>query len=116
MRNTDLLVSPIILDTRYKIYREKYGFTKISGVEADVIRYGVPAIIPSKYPLEENLRHLIDGYDSLESLSDLLLKYINGDLLNQRRNDFRQVTELYRPEKVREKLIMFLRDNLRRHN
>lgn len=116
MRNSDLLLSPIILDTRYKIYREKYGFTKISGIETDVIRYGIPAIIPSGYPLEGNLKQLIDGYDSLEGLSELLLNYINADLLKQRKNNVRQVTESYRPEKVRQKLVGFLENNLRRLN
>jgi len=116
MRNSDLLVSPIILDTRYKIYREKYGFTKISGIETDVIRHGIPAIIPSGYPLDENLKQLIDGYDSVEGLSRLLLEYINGDLLDQRKSSVRQVTEFYKPVKVREKLIRFLKDNSRRLN
>jgi hypothetical protein len=116
MRNTDLLVSPIILETRYKIYREKYGFTKISGIETDVIRFGVPAIIPSGYPVEGNMKQVIDWYDSPKDLSELLLRYINGDLLNQRKNDLKQVIEPNRPEKIREKLVVFLEDNLRRHN
>lgn len=116
MRSTDLLASPIILDTRYKIYREKYGFSKISGIETDVIRYGVPAIIPSGYPLDEKLKPIIDGYNSLESLSDLLLKYINQDLLKHRKKKATEVVDLYRPENVRQRLVGFLENNLRRFN
>lgn len=109
MASTDLLVSPIILNTRYKIYREKYGFTKIAGIETDVIRYGIPAIIPSGYPVHENLKPIIDGYDSAESLSELLLMYINGDLLNERKNRVREVVKVYKSEKIRQRLINFLK-------
>ena len=112
MGNTDLLVSPIILNTRYKIYREKYGFTKIAGIETDVIRYGIPAIIPSGYPLDKNLRQVIDGYDTPEGLSELLLKYINGDLLNEAKDNAAKVVKVYKAEKVRRGLISFFENNL----
>ena len=114
MKSTDFLVSSIILDTRYKIYREKYGYTKISGIETDVIRFGIPAIIPSGYPLDDNLKKLIDGYDSSEGFSELLLRYINGNLLNKRKMDARKIVKEYEPEKVRQRLIKFLEEKSRR--
>jgi len=51
----DLLFFPIKTSTRYKIFEEKYGSSKISGSENDFIRFGKPALLPDFYPLNSEL-------------------------------------------------------------
>lgn len=68
---SDLLFFPIKSTTRFKIFEEKYGSSKISGSENDFIRFGKPALLPDFYPLKsdllmlyniENLEERLDGF------------------------------------------------------
>ncbi|MBC8526537.1 MAG: glycosyltransferase [Candidatus Cloacimonetes bacterium] len=107
MKKTDILLSPILLDTRYKIYHEKYGYTKIAAIESDIMRYGKPVILHSEYPINKTFAPIIDQYDSSEKLAELLLSYINEDLLFVRTKNIEQLLENYKPEKIRKKIIYF---------
>ena len=51
----DLLFFPIKSTTRFKIFEEKYGSSKISGSENDFIRFGKPSLLPDFYPLKSEL-------------------------------------------------------------
>lgn len=55
LAQTDFLIIPIKEKTRHTIYTEFYGLTKISGSMNDIIKYGLPAIIPSFYPIDVDL-------------------------------------------------------------
>lgn len=89
MKNTDILLAPILLDTRYKIYYEKYGYSKLAAVESDIVRYGKPAILPAGYPIEPRLRPLIDTFSSEDELAQLILDYANKDLLEEKQERIR---------------------------
>lgn|GEM_PF-3128106 len=55
MQRTNLLFFPLVQKTRFKIFAEYYGKTKISGSENDFIKYGIPALINDFYPIESPL-------------------------------------------------------------
>ncbi len=70
--NCDVLFLPIIEETSYTMYREYYGRTKLSGAVNDALRWGKPFLIPSSYPIENNMKPLaipyVDSNDAVELL------------------------------------------------
>jgi len=76
--NANFLIVPAVKKTRYKLYKELYGFTKISGNINDMIIYQKPAIIPSFYPLEKSLQNHAEVYQDIDSLTAVLKRWINN--------------------------------------
>ena len=107
MQETDLLLSPLIVNTRYKIYRETYGYTKIAALESDVIRYGKPAILPAAYPISGPLRDLVSQYSSPEHLARILSEAVNGAQLHPMMQKTPQIMQQYVPQTVRKSIIAF---------
>jgi len=104
MKETDLMLAPIILHTRYKIYKERYGYTKISGGAGDVVRYGKAAIFPSDYPFNELLKQVVDRYDSAAHLKELLLAHIHGEVKN-RTTAIQCMQQAYTPEILQSAIV-----------
>jgi len=100
IKKTDLFLSPINIQTKYKLYREIYGQTKLSGIESDIIRYGKPAILPKAYQVDEDIQGLIDFYSNEEELSAILKEYIHTDLLSRKISMAKNILENYSPEKL----------------
>ncbi|MEQ8238812.1 MAG: hypothetical protein RIA69_06350 [Cyclobacteriaceae bacterium] len=78
MSQTDFLLLPMKLETRYQIYREQYGMTKISGMEIDMITYQKPVIIPDGYNLPNDLDKFATHYKSVDDLSRLIIEWVNN--------------------------------------
>lgn len=74
--NANFLLIPTVKETRYKIYKELYGFTKISGNINDMILYQKPALVPAFYPLEESIQNHTEIYEDTDSLAAILKKWI----------------------------------------
>lgn len=72
----DFLIIPTVKETRYKLYKELYGYTKISGSINDMVIYQKPAIIPSFYPVEDALKPHIEKYKDSKDLVSVLKQWI----------------------------------------
>ena len=55
LKSADLLFFPIKETTRYKVFTENYGQSKISGSENDFMRFGRMSLFPAFYPLQSPL-------------------------------------------------------------
>ncbi len=77
LRNTDFLILPIIIATKYVIYKEEYGYTKISGSINDLIHYGKPALVNKDYPLNERLKPITSQFANDKELANKILEWIN---------------------------------------
>jgi hypothetical protein len=77
LASADLIIAPIKLGIRYKLWREVYGQTKLSGAEFDAFKAHVPFLIPSSYSPSASRTSLI-AYDSLEDLVRLIHDYRLG--------------------------------------
>lgn len=84
LASADLIIAPIKLGIRYKLWREIYGQTKLSGAEFDALKVRVPVLIPSSYSPSVSASGLV-AYDSFENL----VRLIHGCRLGQ---------ELFDPE------------------
>ncbi len=72
MSRTDVLLLPIRTETRYQIYQETYGLTKISGGEGEMIKYSLPGIIPEEYKISQYLGPYSLSYSNADSLKEIL--------------------------------------------
>lgn len=73
----DFLIIPTKIDTRYTIYSEKYGYTKISGSVNDVIKYHKPALIFNEYPVDDDMNEIFVSYEDASDLSDKIMEWLN---------------------------------------
>lgn len=71
---SNYLLIPTRAHTRFTIYQERYGYSKISGNINDLIRYHRKALIQSNYPLSEELSPLFQKYDNADDLAQQLTK------------------------------------------
>jgi hypothetical protein len=87
MDKADFLVLPIGRVICYKgLFLEQYGYTKASGNIDDMVRFGVPAILPASYPLERRIRDIAATYSYKEeqndernesNLAELVVEWVN---------------------------------------
>lgn len=78
LKATDFLVLPLKMSTRYTIYTERYGYTKISGGINDMIHYGKPSILPAAYPLSSDLESITAQYINEKEFSEIVLQWVNS--------------------------------------
>lgn len=71
LASADLIIAPIKLGIRYKLWREIYGQTKLSGAEFDALKVAVPVLIPASYSPSVDAAGLV-AYDSFEDLVRLI--------------------------------------------
>jgi len=72
----NFLIIPTVKETRYKLYKELYGFTKISGSVNDMVIYRKPALIPDFYPVDEALKPHVGTYKNEKELTTVLKNWI----------------------------------------
>lgn len=82
--NAHIIFFPIAKQSSFKIFKENYGYSKISGSEKDLIVYGKFCILPSWYPIDKELERLVHKYDSYDNQSianttKFLLNYLASD-------------------------------------
>lgn len=77
IKDADILFFPLIKTTRYKIFQEVYGTSKISGSVKDMIRFGKISILPEWYSLDKNLQHLSFTYSNNEDMKSAFDNAIN---------------------------------------
>jgi hypothetical protein len=77
MDRTDFLILPISpVMCHRRIFLERYGYTKASGSVSDMIRFGLPAIIPNSYPLTGAVHGIAAFYADEFELADLIVNWV----------------------------------------
>ncbi len=85
LENTDFLLLPISRFMKVGIFREMNGFTCVSGNINDMLRFGIPALLPEFYPLPKEVEPLVGRFASAEDLADKLIHWINNKEYLERR-------------------------------
>ncbi len=104
LRQTDFLIIPVLEKTRYTVFTENYGRTKISGNIYDMIRYGKPALLPQHYSLDPDVARMAGRYSGTADLARQLQQWIEGESLNARLAAVEQSVARFRPETVTEQI------------
>jgi len=95
---SNFLILPLHPYCKNYIYQEQLGYSKISGGVNDMIRFGVPALIPDHYPLEEDLEKMVERYPQ-NLLAKKLLHWINqGEYLNYQHQVKTALKNHYQPK------------------
>ena len=72
LKVSHFLILPLRQYGKNYIYQEQLGYTKISGGINDMIRFGIPALVPAYYPLSQELENLVEKYDEGELPNKIL--------------------------------------------
>ena len=62
------------------VFIEYFGQTTVSGSISDMIKFGIPSLLPDFYPLEKNIEPLVKRYTNETSLSAGIVYMIEADL------------------------------------
>ena len=80
MQNTDCIIAPINIKTKYTIYKEEYGKTKFSGSVGDIIHYRKIGIVPNSYKINNDQKEYIYQYKNLRVSHKTLILYEHSHL------------------------------------
>ena len=108
LHETDFLLIPALEKTRYTLYTESYGRTKISGNVYDMIRYGKPAILPAHYALDPDVATMTGRYQGVDGLAAELSAWVDGDALLPRHAAVEKAVARFRPEAVKKIICAIL--------
>jgi hypothetical protein len=78
LANSDFLVLPLARSITYHGRTEIRGVTCISGNVNDFVRFGLPALVPRFYPLDESLEPLVGRFDTVAEMAELLVTWVNS--------------------------------------
>lgn len=79
MTKVHFLIAPLKSCTQYKIHREYYGKTKISGIENDALCHRKPVILPEDYSLPTDLKSIALAYRDADSLCEAVVQMIKNN-------------------------------------
>lgn len=105
LQRTDFFILPLKKHRRFSLYREKTGLTKISGGINDMIRFGIPSLLPSLYPLEESLEFLNLRYSGLDELKKNLLFWINEKGFNSVKEKAQKLSDTHGKKQILEQTL-----------
>jgi len=97
MHSADFLILPIAEYMKFDIYKEKNGFSCVSGNINDMVKYGLPSILPSYYPLDKRLEKTVERYKDGDELQQILGKWIKHKKYNMIKVDALDVFNFYSP-------------------
>ena len=102
LTEVQFLIAPIKQDTRFKIFKEQYGISKMSGAENDVITFQRPAIFSVNYPLCGDLEKVTHSYRNADDLCEtmkLLGEKVTAEYLQHCFSGLKE----YEPTRIRER-------------
>lgn len=106
--NADFLITPTVRETRYKLYKELYGYTKVSGSVNDMVVYKKPSLIPAFYPIDQALKPHFGIYNNEKDLISVLENWIEKREFES--HSFKSIIDDYKLENVAKRTGQFLKD------
>jgi hypothetical protein len=80
---------------------EERGKSCISGNINDMVRFGLPAIIPKFYPLSHLLEEIVERYESTETMATAIVEWVNLKTFNVRKRNMADPLLKYKDEALR---------------
>jgi hypothetical protein len=82
LENSDFLILPFSETMLYQIFKEKMGYSCVSGSINDMAKFYIPSLLPEFYPLENELNNITERYKSAEDLAVLLDNWLRDKKYN----------------------------------
>lgn len=95
IQQADFIVLPAKRYTRFSIYKEKNGYSKILGTYHDLIRYQIPGLIADHYPVDEVVQPLTSTFTDAGDLAQQLVDWVNNRRFESRSVDQNQLNAKY---------------------
>ena len=109
MRKTDFLILPMNEEMIFGPVREQNGYSYVSGNINDMVRYGLPAILPRYYPLQKSLSDKLPTYESPSDLAEIIDKWTKNKVYNKfKTQEAHLAFSSFSKEKTGRKLLKFL--------
>jgi hypothetical protein len=109
LAKTDFLVLPLKKQVKYGIYQEINGLSKITGSINDQIRYGLPALISSDYPLPIELENVSQRFKNADDLSTILENWIKNRPFDRLEKERQVLQKKYAKAEVKNALLAILK-------
>lgn len=108
LMQADFFILPLKKYRPFGTVKEKHGYSNISGSINDMIRFGVPTLLPATYPIEKDLVPLVEFFSSSDELENKLYNWVlKKSFLKQRMNA--EITLIpYSKEAIQRKLLGIL--------
>ena len=103
IQRSNFLLLPISRVMRYRHFKEQNGHTCVSGNINDMLYFGKPSIIPDFYPLDQEQERIVERYQGVDDLAEILLQWIN----KKRYKTFAQSMQLVQQESRKLRLERF---------
>ncbi len=103
---TSFLIIPTRIRTRFTVYSEWYGSTKISGSINDVIRYHRLALINAEYPVPKDISQAFRPYKDANDLAEQILQ--QAETHEYQKLDYPTLLNGYKLESISETYQEFL--------
>ncbi len=109
MRKTDFLILPMNEEMIFGPLRERNGYSCVSGNINDMVRYGLPAILPRYYPLHKSLSDKLPTYEGSSDLAEIIDKWTKNKAYNEfKTQEGHLAFSSFSKEKTGSKLLDFL--------
>lgn len=112
MARAHFLVAPIKLESNFKMHKEYYGRTKMSGIEIDAINYRKLAFVPQEYYVAENMQSVLRQYQSATDLADQIQGFVAEGY--GAATDFAQLDD-YKRDNILDRFEELLRQKIAEH-
>ncbi|MGW7641573.1 hypothetical protein [Streptomyces decoyicus] len=110
LAEADFLILPVSECLTRNGIIETRGQTCVTGNINDMVRFGLPALLPAFYPLSGHIDGMTARYGGVPSLADLIVTWVNTGEFNRRKRSAAPGLEAYRGE-----CLSALREQLARH-
>lgn len=85
LSEADFLILPVAEQLTRNGIVETRGRTCVTGNVNDMVRFGLPSLLPAFYPLSGHIDGMTARYDGIASLADLIVDWVNTGEFNRRK-------------------------------
>ncbi|MFE3547055.1 hypothetical protein ACFXN2_00105 [Streptomyces kronopolitis] len=98
LSDSDFLILPVSEQLTRNGIVETRGQTCVTGNVNDMVRFGLPSLLPAFYPLSGHIDGMTARYDGIAPLADLIVAWVNTGEFNRRKRAAGPGLTAYRAE------------------
>ena len=105
MRDADFLILPIGRHMRHDLFKEISSQSAVSGNIGDMVRFGVPAILPAHYELHPDLEQLVGRYENEADFCRMLLDWIELAVHDVKKKSASKALRTFSPTEIGQSIL-----------
>jgi glycosyltransferase involved in cell wall biosynthesis len=105
MKEADFLILPINLHMKHDLFKEVSSQSAVSGNIGDMVRFGLPAILPAHYKLHSDLEQLVGRYEDEIDFCRLLSDWIEIAVYDSKKKSADKALRSFSPTKIGQTIL-----------